>query len=64
MSNFKFGKKSQTKLLECHTDLQRIANLAITRTNVDFGIGTGWRGREEQNAAFEKGLSNVSHLQE
>lgn len=45
-----FGKVSQSRLDTCHDQLQFVMNKAILR--VDFSILCGFRGEEEQMAAY------------
>lgn len=47
-----FGRTSQQKLSTCHSDIQVICNEAIKV--LDFGIITGHRTKEEQNALYPK----------
>lgn len=56
---FKFGKNSKEKLETCHEDLQKIMNLAISRSKVDFGISEGHRSIERQQELFKKGLTKI-----
>lgn len=49
---FKFGLKSKNKLAECHRDLQRVMELAISRSDIDFSITEGKREIETQAALF------------
>ena len=55
----KFGKESQTKLSECHADIQKVLNEAIKY--YDFTITCGHRNELEQNEAFSKGLSKLQY---
>lgn len=47
-----FGNTSRQKLSTCHSDIQLICNEAIKV--FDFGIITGHRTKEEQNALYPK----------
>lgn len=51
---FKFGKSSQRNMHGVHHDLIKAAELAITLSNVDFGIPStgGLRTAAEQNELF------------
>ena len=51
----KFGKKSNDKLNTCHIDLQKIFRLAISRSDVDFGISEGHRPISVQQAYYAIG---------
>ena len=44
----KFGNTSTRRLYTCHPDLVKIFQLAIERSNVDFGIAQGARSWEQQ----------------
>lgn len=59
---FKFGKRSKEKLATCHEDLQKILNLAISRSRVDFGISEGHRSIERQNQLFLEGKSKIDGI--
>lgn len=56
---FKFGTNSLMRLENCDTRLQKIAQLAISRSPVDFAITCGHRGQEEQDRAFREGKSRL-----
>ena len=56
---YKFGKNSAKKLSTCHIDLQRIMNLAISRSKVDFGISEGHRSKARQYQLFTEGKSKI-----
>lgn len=56
---YSFGKKSMEKLLTCHEDLQKIMNLAISRSRVDFGISEGHRSEERQKELYQEGKTTV-----
>ena len=53
----KFGKTSTARLATCHPDLQLIFN-EVGKT-VDCSIFCGYRTKEAQEAAFDKGLSQI-----
>lgn len=54
-----FGKNSTDKLSTCHPDLQKIYNLAISRTNIDFGISEGHRDLDRQYQLYLEGKSKI-----
>jgi len=58
-SPFKFGKASNDKLKTCHPDLVRVAELALSRSPVDFTIVWGWRDAAQQNAMVAAGASKT-----
>lgn len=58
MSNWKYGKKSGSRLDTCHPLLQDVAYRALELSPVDITIIWGWRGEEIQNAFFESGASS------
>ena len=59
---YKFGEKSLEKLNTCHEDLQKILLLAISVSNVDFGISEGHRPVERQNQLFREGKSKIDGI--
>ena len=52
-----FSEKSKEKLVTCHPELQRLFNEVIKY--FDCTIICGYRGREEQNAAYVSGKSKA-----
>ena len=60
--SYKFGKNSAKKLSTCHIDLQRIMNLAISRSKVDFGISEGHRTVERQKELYDQGKSKIDGI--
>jgi hypothetical protein len=61
MSEFKFGQASLNRLQSVDERLQRIANLALSISKVDFGIPSngGLRTAEEQNRLYHGGKSQL-----
>ena len=59
---FKFGTRSSQNLDTCHKDLQKIMKLAISRTQVDFGISEGYRSVERQKQLFDEGKSKIDGI--
>tara|TARA_Y100000310_G_scaffold335313_1_gene416980 strand:- start:719 stop:1141 length:423 start_codon:yes stop_codon:yes gene_type:complete len=51
-----FGKKSKQKLDSCHPLLQKLGN-AIIADGIDITIIDGYRNKQAQNDAFDKGAS-------
>jgi peptidoglycan L-alanyl-D-glutamate endopeptidase CwlK len=60
--SFKFGRRSKGKLETCHEDLQKIMNLVISRSKVDFGISEGHRSVERQHELFLEGKSKIDGI--
>lgn len=56
---YTFGKNSAEKLSTCHTDIQKILSLAISRSKVDFGISEGHRSKTRQSQLFVEGKSKI-----
>ena len=56
---YKFGNKSKERLNTCHEDLRLIANIAIQRSQIDFGIAEGHRSVERQYDLYKAGLSKI-----
>tara|TARA_R110000796_G_scaffold181330_3_gene297952 strand:- start:1918 stop:2388 length:471 start_codon:yes stop_codon:yes gene_type:complete len=50
-----FGKKSKERLKTCHVDVQKVLNLAISRSKIDFGISEGHRSVEKQQSYYAIG---------
>ena len=59
---FVFGSNSKEKLATCHSDLQKILSLAISRTGVDFGISEGHRSLERQKMLFDDNKSTIDGI--
>jgi peptidoglycan L-alanyl-D-glutamate endopeptidase CwlK len=62
----KFSRKSSEILATCHPDIQRVLNLAITRSAIDFGVSHGERTPEQQFELYQQGRTKpgqiVTHL--
>lgn len=56
----KFGAASAARLSTCHIDLQKIFNVAIRRSHIDFSIVEGQRSYELQKQYFEQGKSRLN----
>jgi peptidoglycan LD-endopeptidase CwlK len=56
---YKFSNKSKERLNTCHEDLRLIANIAIKRSQIDFGIAEGHRSVERQYDLYKAGLSKI-----
>lgn len=56
---YKFSKRSLKNLTGVHPDLVKVAELAIKRTPVDFGIIEGLRTAERQKELVAKGASRT-----
>ena len=56
---YSFSKTSASRLATCHEDLQKIANLAIKVSAVDFGIAEGHRSIERQKMLYAAGKSKI-----
>jgi peptidoglycan L-alanyl-D-glutamate endopeptidase CwlK len=61
MGTYRFGKRSQSHLLECHQDLQDLFNEIIRHRNCAVLVGA--RGKEGQNRAFHEGRSKLLYPQ-
>lgn len=65
MCRFKFSQRSENNLKGIHPDLERVVRLAITLTEVDFGVIEGLRTIEKQREYVASGASktlNSRHL--
>lgn len=54
-NNFKFSTTSKKRLETCTKNLQKVFELAIKRSDVDFGIAEGHRSKEEQQNLYAQG---------
>ena len=54
-----FGAKSKANLSECQPDLQKVFNKVIQ--SYDCSVIEGYRGKEEQDAAFHSGKSKLQY---
>ena len=59
MASYRFGSRSQSRLLTCSEEIQRVANRVMALQIMDFAVITGHRTRAEQDEKFESGLSKV-----
>ena len=55
----KFGTRSAANLATAHEDLQKVMNLALSRSRIDFGVSEGHRSVERQNQLFQEGKSKI-----
>lgn len=59
MSNFKLSKRSKAKLITVKEPLQKVIELALKKSSVDFGVVWGKRTQAEQKALFDSGASQT-----
>lgn len=59
MSKFKLSKRSLSRLEGVHPDLVQVVMLAITLTEIDFGVTEGLRTVERQRALKAAGASQT-----
>lgn len=59
MTDFRFGERSLANLAGCNLNLQDVARKALEISSIDFMVICGFRGQEEQTAAFEAGYSKT-----
>ncbi|HFQ4989953.1 TPA: M15 family metallopeptidase [Vibrio vulnificus] len=59
LSQFVLSARSESRMLGVHDDLKRVVRRAIELTPFDFGITSGKRSAEEQNALFRRGASQL-----
>lgn len=65
MNNFIFSKASREKLQGVHPDLVKVAELALTLSEVDFKVIEGVRSKQRQAELYKKGATktmNSRHL--
>lgn len=55
MSKYNFGNVSKQRLSTCHIDIQKVLNLALSRSCVDFGVSEGYRPIEKQQEYYAIG---------
>ena len=58
-----FGRTSMKRLATTRPEVRNILIEAIQTSEIDFGVVCGWRGEEEQNAAYIQGKSNAKYGQ-
>lgn len=56
-----FGENSKAKLSTCHSDIQKVFNLAISRSKVDFGVSEGHRSINTQKEYYAVGRTTQMH---
>lgn len=54
-----FSKISRERLATCHLNLQRLMNLSVENSPIDFIIACGYRNQEDQDKAYAQGYSKV-----
>ena len=59
---YRFSKTSKARLATCHEDLQKIMNLAIQITDVDFGIAEGHRTLSRQKMLFDQDKTQIDGI--
>lgn len=59
---YRFSKTSLERLNQCHIDLQRLFDLVIKRTPVDFGIACGYRSVSEQQELYSQGRTKEGQI--
>ncbi|CAK2168593.1 peptidoglycan LD-endopeptidase CwlK [Vibrio crassostreae] len=59
LNQFALSARSESRMIGVHGDLKRVVRRAIELTPFDFGIISGKRTAEEQNALFKKGASQL-----
>lgn len=56
------SQKSADKLRTCHKDIQKVITLAVSISDVDFGISEGERSVELQQIYFKEGKSKIDGI--
>ena len=56
---YRWGKKSSDLLATCDKRLQDLANMMLERSEFDLTITCGYRGKDEQEDAYNKGKSKA-----
>lgn len=57
--SFNFGEKSLERLKQCDIRLQTLCKKMLSRSDFDMTITCGYRGKEEQEKAFNEGKSKA-----
>ncbi len=60
MEHHRFSKSSLTKLSQCHSDLERVAFLALKYSPYDFGITESLRTEKRQQELVAEGRSQTT----
>ncbi len=56
---YRYGANSRLKLDTCHPGLKEIAFNVLKRSPYDITILHGWRSKDQQNALYDSGASQV-----
>lgn len=62
---YQFSQSSKDKLRGVHSDLVKVANLAISKSDIDFKVIEGVRSKDRQAYLFKQGATktmNSRHL--
>jgi peptidoglycan L-alanyl-D-glutamate endopeptidase CwlK len=59
--DWKFGGRSEMKMVDVDENLVNVARLALTYSPVDFGITCGLRAQHEQNQLLAQGKTKVRY---
>lgn len=59
--DWKFGNRSEMKLVDVDETLVKVVRLALTYSSIDFGVTCGLRTQHEQNQLYIQGKSKVKH---
>jgi len=59
---YSFGKTSKSRLATCDAAIQKVLNLAIERTPIDFGIAEGHRTIDRQQKLYTQGRSEPGQI--
>ncbi|CAM2957839.1 M15 family metallopeptidase [Vibrio tubiashii] len=59
VSKWVLSARSEARMVGVHTDLKAVVRRAIELSPFDFGITSGKRTAEQQNALFKKGASQL-----
>lgn len=59
---YKFSRTSLKRLETCHEDLEKILKVAVSVSDIDFGIAEGHRTIEKQQEYFNEGKSKIDGI--
>nr|WP_281833141.1 M15 family metallopeptidase [Vibrio nigripulchritudo] len=59
VSQWVLSARSEARMMGVKDDLKKVVRLALSYSDFDFGITSGVRTAEEQNALFKKGASQL-----
>lgn len=62
MNSYQFSQTSKQRLATCNENIQKVMNMAIQRSYVDFGIAEGHRPVKRQQKLYAKGRTEPGNI--